>query len=188
MDDTKKIISVVVIVIVIAIIAVVWYRYPSGPVISGTPGSGTGVASSSTTPASTSASSTRAPVPANITVPNQGATGTPASVAVPTAQVAGDPSGSVSYRSFNISIQNNAFSPNTVVVNQGDTVNLEVTAVDAAYTFTQPDYGFNSPIAKGKTQRIQFQALENGQFTFYCGSCGGPSKGPVGHLIIVAPK
>ena len=69
--------------------------------------------------------------------------------------------------------------------NRGETVNLSVTAVDANYSFTQPDYGFNDMIAKGKTQTIQFQAMASGNFSFYCSSCGGPLKGPVGHIIIV---
>jgi heme/copper-type cytochrome/quinol oxidase subunit 2 len=120
-------------------------------------------------------------------VPNKGAANAPANVAVPVVQAAGNPAGSVDYRSFNISIRGGTFSPDTVIVKQGDTVNLEFTAVDAAYAFTQPDYGFNTPIAEGKPQTIQFQALQTGNFAFYCASCGGPSKGPVGHIIIM-PK
>ena len=131
-------------------------------------------------------SSTRTAALADVTVPDKGASSTSANVAVPVVQGPGDPSGNVSYRSFNIAIQNNAYTPNTVIVNQGDTVNLELTAVDAAYGFTQPDYGFNAAIPKGKTQTIQFQTLNTGNFTFYCASCGGPSKGPVGHIIVVA--
>jgi heme/copper-type cytochrome/quinol oxidase subunit 2 len=92
----------------------------------------------------------------------------------------------VSYRSFNITVQNGAYSPDTVIVNQNDTVNLELTAVDAAYGFDQPDYGFNSAIPKGATKNIQFQALQSGNFLFYCASCGGPASGPVGHIIVVA--
>ena len=98
----------------------------------------------------------------------------------------GNPAGNVSYRSFNINVENNAFVPGTVIVKQGDTVNLEITAVDATYAFTQIDYGLNASIAKGTTRTIQFQALQTGNFTFFCGSCGGPSKGPVGHIIITA--
>ena len=71
-------------------------------------------------------------------------------------------------------------------MNQGDIVNLEITAADANYGFTQPDYGLNASIVKGKTQQIQFQALQSGNFEFYCGSCGGPAKGPVGHIIVNA--
>jgi len=96
----------------------------------------------------------------------------------------GNPSGSVSYRSFNITIKNGAYSPNTVIVKQGDTVNLVLTAVGANYAFTQPDYGFNAQIPEGGTKVVQFEAVQSGEFTFYCGSCGGPSKGPVGHIIV----
>jgi heme/copper-type cytochrome/quinol oxidase subunit 2 len=130
--------------------------------------------------------STVAPVPAGTSVPNAGAVNTPSNVAIPAVQSAGDPSGNVSYRSFNIKIDGGAFSPNTVIVKQGDTVNLELTAVDASYGFTLPSYKLNAPIAEGKTQTIQFQALQIGDFTFYCGSCGDPSTGPIGHFIVTA--
>jgi len=87
-------------------------------------------------------------VPASAVAPNAGATNAPSSVAVPVVQSAGDPSGNVSYRSFNISISGGVYSPSTVIVKQGDTVNLEMTAVDANYGFTQPDYGMDGLITK----------------------------------------
>jgi heme/copper-type cytochrome/quinol oxidase subunit 2 len=183
MDSTKKIIFyTVVIVVVVALLAwAVWYgKHPGGAGLS--PSSNSGSTGASTT----STSATRAAVPANTAAPNKGTSSTPANVAVPAIQGVGDPAGNVDFRSFNIAIANGAYSPNTVIVNQGDTVNLEVTAVDAAYGFDQPDYGFNAAIPQGKTQTIQFQALQSGDFTFYCVSCGGPSKGPVGHIIVVA--
>jgi len=188
MNNGKKvaeIVTIVVVVVVIAVVAVVWYRHSANNA-GKSGGSAAGSGALSTLPVATS--STRTAVPANVAVPDKGATSAPSGVAVPAVQGAGDPSGSVSYRSFDISIKNNVFSPDTVIVNQGDTVDLEIDAVDANYAFTQPDYGFNAPIAEGKTQRIQFQALQSGNFTFYCSSCGGPSKGPVGHLIVVAPN
>ncbi len=182
---TKKTISIIVTVAVVALIAVVWYWYAVKNVsMNGVPGTVAVGAHSVTLGMATS--STRAAVPANIAVPNEGAANVALGVAVPVVQGAGDSSGNVSYRSFNIDIQNGSFSPDTVIVKQGDTVDLELTAVNAGYEFTQPDYGFNTPIAKGTTQRIQFQALQSGNFIFYCASCGGPSKGPVGHLIVVA--
>lgn len=176
---------IIIIVVVIAVVcAAIWYWHSVRSVPSGVGTASLGVNSfaSSTTPTS----STRGAVPANTVVPNKGATSTPVNVAVPVVQGAGDVAGNVSYRSFNIAIQNGAYNPSTVIVNQGDTVNLEITAVDAAYGFTQPDYGFNATIPKGKTQTIQFQALQTGNFTFYCASCGGPSRGPVGHLIVAS--
>jgi heme/copper-type cytochrome/quinol oxidase subunit 2 len=190
MSNTKKIIrviaAVVIVLVVVAVIAVVWYRHTQSQhsATSGTAGSAAvGLDASAT---STATSSTRTAVPADVVVPDKGASSTAANVAVPVVQAAGDPSGDVGYRSFNITIKGGAYSPDTVIVNQGDTVNLELTAADAAYGFEQPDYGFNAAIPKGKTQTIQFQALQAGNFIFYCASCGGPSKGPVGHVIVVA--
>jgi heme/copper-type cytochrome/quinol oxidase subunit 2 len=188
MSGTKKVVGVVVVIIVVIVIvagAVVWYRHSASNI----PASGTsGPAGVSSTTSAIATSSTRGAVPADAVAPDKGATSTPANVAVPAIQGAGDPAGNVSYRSFNIGIQNNAYTPGTVIVDQGDTVNLELTAVDAAYGFDQPDYGFNTAIPKGKTQTIQFQALSPGNFTFYCASCGGPSSGPVGHIIVVAKQ
>lgn len=188
MSSTRKTVGIVVAVIVVVIIvagAVVWYRHSENNTAASGTSESAGVSS---TTSAIATSSTRAAVPADVVVPDKGATSTPANVAVPAIQGAGDPAGNVSYRSFNISIQNNAYTPSTVIVDQGDTVNLELTAVDAAYGFAQPDYGFNTAIPKGKTQTIQFQALSSGNFTFYCASCGGPSSGPVGHLIVAAKQ
>lgn len=177
----KKIIIVLVAVVIAFVIGIILYGWLGhGAGTSGSAGS-----------ASTSGSSamagtpTHAAVPAGSVAPNQGAAAS-AGVAVPVIQGPGNPAGTVDYRSFNIAIQGGAFSPSTVIVNQGDTVDLEMTAVDGNYTFTQPDYGFNAAIKKGKTQRIQFQAVQSGDFTFYCSSCGGPSTGPIGHIVVVA--
>lgn len=180
MSNTKKIIGIVAIVVVALLAGAGWYQYTSRKAVSDSAGSGTGAQSAATS------SSGPGPVPAGSVAPNKGATSTPAGVAVPVVQGAGDPAGNVSYRSFNITIKNGAYDPSTVIVNQGDTVNLELTAIDASYGFDQPNYGFNTAIPKGKTQTIQFQALQSGDFTFYCASCGGPSSGPVGHIIVVA--
>ncbi|HUC01493.1 MAG TPA: cupredoxin domain-containing protein [Candidatus Paceibacterota bacterium] len=180
MSNRQKTLALVVAALVIvAAGAWVWISYDHN----GTEG-GSGGSVATGTPTS----ATRAPVPAGTVVPNEGATDTPAGVAVPAVQSIGDPSGNTSYRSFNITAQGGTFSPATIAVNEGDTVDLEITAADAAYSFTQPDYGFNAAIAKGKTQRIQFQALQTGDFIFYCGSCGGPAKGPVGHIIVTAKQ
>ncbi len=187
MDEKKKIIVEIVIgaVVLIAVAALVVYALHRN---GGSAAPGFGIPSGgqalsgypAATIAATTTSSTVAPVPANTVVPNKGATSTPANVAVPVVQGPGNPGGSVSYRSFNIKIAGGAYSPNTVAVKQGDTVNLEMTAVDANYGFTQPNYGFSGVIPKGKTQDIQFQALQTGDFTFYCASCGGPRRAPSG--------
>jgi heme/copper-type cytochrome/quinol oxidase subunit 2 len=129
---------------------------------------------------------TRTAAPSNVVVPDEGSKAA-AGIAIPSVQVPAAPDVASSFRNFSISIKGNAYSPSTIIVNQGDTVNLMITSVDGNYAFTQPDYGFNDLISKGKTQRIQFQAVSTGKFTFYCSACGGPSKGPVGYLIVANP-
>lgn len=186
MDAKKKIIIVIALaVVILAVIVFAGYEWRAN---APTTSSSAPAANSNSGAASAPTPSivTRTAVPANTVVPNKGATSTPANVAVPAVQGPGDPAGDVSIRKFNIKIQNDVFSPSTVIVKKGDTVDIALTAVDANYGFTQLDYGFNAPIAKGQTKSAQFQALESGDFLFYCGSCGGPSKGPVGHIIVTA--
>jgi heme/copper-type cytochrome/quinol oxidase subunit 2 len=147
---------------------------------------GSGNSPVATAPSAPQTSPTHAAPPPNIVAPSEGAKNVPAGTAVPSVQVPASPDTTSSFRSFSIKISNNAYTPSTVIVNQGDVVDLEITAIDANYAFTQPDYGFNAAIPKGKTQKIQFQALQSGKFTFYCGTCGGPAKGPVGYIIVAA--
>ena len=123
-------------------------------------------------------STTVAPVPANVVVPNEGDKNVASGVAAPQIQTAAHPSGgSASYRQFPISAGNDAanndvFTPATVIVNKGDIIDLEITAVNHDYDFTQPDFGLKQIIAKGTTKRVQFSSVMTGKFTFYCTSCG----------------
>jgi heme/copper-type cytochrome/quinol oxidase subunit 2 len=139
-----------------------------------------------TSPAPAPASDTRAPVSTGIVVPDRGASNMPANVAVPEMQAVLNATSNASYRSFSLTVANGAFTPNTVIVNVGDSVDLMITATGGNYDFTQPDYGFHVPLPAGKATKIDFGATAAGKFTFYCSSCGGPAKGPVGY-IEVAP-
>lgn len=131
---------------------------------------------------------TSLPVPSNAMAPNQGATNTPSGTAVPTYEVPASPSSNYKYRSFNITVQNNQFSPNTIIVNVDDVVNLYFTAVGGDYDFTQPDLGFHLSVPNGKTTQLNFDATLVGNFLFYCSTCGGPTSGPTGHLIVTATQ
>ncbi|MEK7076966.1 MAG: cupredoxin domain-containing protein, partial [Patescibacteria group bacterium] len=109
----------------------------------------------------------------------------PANVARPDVSIPLGASTDDKLRKFQIQITGGAFAPeDTVVVRKGDSVRLAVTAVDRNYDFTQPDYGFSSPIRKGTSVEFKFAATASGKFTFFCKSCGGPEKGPVGYLIV----
>ncbi|MBI2888915.1 MAG: cupredoxin domain-containing protein [Candidatus Liptonbacteria bacterium] len=133
--------------------------------------------------------STRQAAPADVKVPELNASGTSANVGVPQVAVGSsrDAASSARYRSFDVKVEGNAFAPDTVIVNQGDTVRINLLAVDKDYEFIQPELGYNFPLLKGKSQPLAFSATSAGDFLFYCASCGGPSSGPKGHIII-APK
>ncbi|MCL4437510.1 cupredoxin domain-containing protein [Patescibacteria group bacterium] len=107
--------------------------------------------------------------------------------AVPISVIPAPTNSSVSNRIFNISVSGNAFSPSRIAVYQGDVITINFSAKDKAYDVFQPDYGWKTTIPQGATKLVGFQAYRSGQFTFYCQSCGGPAKGPIGYLI-VAPK
>lgn len=133
-------------------------------------------------------STTAQPLSAPVAVPAQNATTVPPGVAAPTLVAPGSPSGATSFRSFNVTVTAQAFSPSTIIVNQGDTVHINITASGGAYDFTQQDLGLMLKVPAGETKVVQFDATSPGKFTFYCTSCGGPSKGPVGYVEVVAKK
>lgn len=131
---------------------------------------------------------TRTAVPPGTTVPDAASATVSPNGGVPAAVAPGDPSGSSSYRRFAITVSNDAFSPKAITVYAGDTVALTFRVVDAAYDFTLPDYGVRVSLPEGTVRDVQFSPDAAGDFLFYCTRCGGPQRGPVGSLIVVAPQ
>ncbi len=132
-------------------------------------------------------STTRIPLDAsvnNIIVPNQDSKNLPANVARPENVVPAAPGSDSKLRIFEIKIDKNKFIPDTVIVNSGDVLNLQFSAIDKNYDISQPDFGFSKSIKKGGSGLISLQASASGKFKFFCPSCGGPDKGPVGYLVI----
>lgn len=163
----------------VALIAIAFYLGSRLPGESIWPTSGGG--SGSEAPQST----TRAAVPTDIVVPGKGDK-VSGDVAVPSTEVTAAPNAQSKLRIFSINISGNEFSPSTVAVYQGDSIQIKFTAVDKNYDVTQPDYGLKLSILKGSTKTLAFDATNVGKYTFYCESCGGPDKGPVGYAIVVA--
>jgi plastocyanin len=179
MSNKKLIIIAVAVVVVLIGVLVFVKRAPQSGTITSTGGG-------NVSGAAPSGPVTREAAPANVVVPSEESKDVPQNVALPTV-VSSNPNQSTSFRSFDIKADGNKFSPDTVIVRQGDTININVTAVDKDYDFFQPDYGVKAQIPKGATKKVQFQGTASGKFLFYCVSCGGPDKGPTGYLII-APK
>ncbi len=177
------------VVTVVVIVSVVAYYFATGTPLPGSGVNGSGPNGASSAQGSVASSTTAQPLPsggANIAVPGQNATSVSQGIAAPTIVASGSVSGVTSFRSFNITETATAFSPATIIVNQGDTVHINLTAQGGAYDFTQPDLGLRLALKSGQTKLVQFDALLSGKFTFYCSSCGGPAKGPVGYIEVVA--
>ena len=129
---------------------------------------------------------TRAPVLTGAVVPDVGATGGPKNIAVPDISTSGNPTNKSSFRSFSLVASGGKFIPDTIIANQGDTIDITMTAIDRDYDFTQPDFGFKVQVPRGDAKKIQFTASATGKFTYYCAVCGGPFKGPLGYIVIVS--
>ncbi len=123
---------------------------------------------------------TREVVQTKIATPGEGASSTSKGVAVPTTVVQTGPS---AFRHFDISANGNAYSPNTIVVNEGDVIDLSFTAVDKSYDMFLPDFGIIKTAAKGETVKIQFQGYPYGEYKFYCKTACG-SADVSGKLIV----
>lgn len=175
--EKGKIISIVVGVLVLGLVIflVPWAKQPPGSLQEPLPES----------EGTQTQSKTRAGAPIDAKVPELNSLA-PSNVAKPNLVAPASPGASESIRKFSLKIENDKFSPDTVSVYKGDIIQLSITAVDKNYDFTQPDFGFNKSIPKGQTIDGGFQASAAGKFTFFCSACGGPDKGPVGYIIIVA--
>ncbi|MEK9180577.1 MAG: hypothetical protein AAB897_04165 [Patescibacteria group bacterium] len=136
---------------------------------------------------------TRESIPSNvvISVPGIDSQNVEEGVAIPEEVAPTAPHrGGASQRTFDVRIVGGKFEPEEIRAFLGDTVRINLTAVDAAYDYSQPDYGFRVSLQAGETKFTQFDATATGIFTIVCESCGGledPQRGPIGHLV-VAPR
>lgn len=121
---------------------------------------------------------TREVVQNAIAAPDVNATSVPEGVAVPTnvSQLSG-PGGEAALRNFEIKAEGGKFSPNTIVVNDGDIITIHLTAVDGDYNIFFPDFGVFQAVSQGQTVKRQFQATPFGQYEFFCKDCNNDAKG-----------
>jgi cytochrome c oxidase subunit 2 len=77
------------------------------------------------------------------------------------------------------------FTPETINVNLGDRVVLEITSTDTEHGFGLSAFDIDQDLPKGKTVTIEFTAEKQGEFTFKCTSfCGWGHFGMNGKLIV----
>lgn len=77
------------------------------------------------------------------------------------------------------------FEPNTITVNQGDTVKLSIESIDVAHGFAISKYDINTVLNPGQTTNIEFVATTKGTYSFFCSvQCGSGHSGMKGTLIV----
>ncbi len=129
----------------------------------------------------------RAEVPKDIKVPevNEKLTVEQAKVvAVPTVVTPAAPGVTQQYRSFSIQADGGVYTPSSIIGNINDTIHINITAVDKDYDIVFPSYNMKGVVKKGQTKVMQFQASQEGSFTFYCEMCGGENSTTKGTIII----
>jgi plastocyanin len=129
----------------------------------------------------------REEVPTDIKVPEVGEKLTEAEAkitAVPTVVTPAAPGVSAQFRSFDIKAENNQYVPLKVIGRVGDTIHVNFTAVDKDYDIVFPSYNMKQTAKKGETKILEFQAVQEGSFTYYCEMCGGADGPTKGNIII----
>jgi len=130
----------------------------------------------------------REEVPDNIQVPSVDTVLTEAEkkvIAVPTVVIDAAPGTVAQFRNFNISAIGGKFVPAQVIANSGDTIHVNFTAVDGDYDIVFPSYSMKQVARQGQTKILEFQAVTDGSFLYYCDACGGPEGPTTGKIIIV---
>lgn len=88
-------------------------------------------------------------------------------------------------KEFSIIAKNWEFQPETITVNEGDTVRLSVESVDVTHGISIPEFGINENLEPGKTTTIEFIADKKGNFPFFCSVyCGSGHGNMRGSLIV----
>ncbi len=173
---TEITIGILAVVVCILVVAIVNLKY-----FSGVP---------SVAPEEQSGEVTREAMPQEqaktLVVPGVGASDVATGVAVPKLVTSARPNSTAQLRVFDVTANAGAFTPATIIVHQGDTVVLNITAQDKKYDFTQPDFGFTAfPLPKGKTTKVTFDATASGNFLFFCSASCNSTQKAQGHIIIV---
>ena len=77
------------------------------------------------------------------------------------------------------------YEPNEIVVKQGETVVLELTALDFPHGFSLPDFKLRADLVVGKPVRVTLKPAQAGRFGFLCDNfCGSGHEEMAGALIV----
>ncbi len=77
------------------------------------------------------------------------------------------------------------FAPGRIEVNQGDTIDIDITASDVVHGFYLDGYGIDERLEPGITTHITFVADQAGKFRYRCSvSCGSLHPFMIGELVV----
>jgi cytochrome c oxidase subunit 2 len=91
-------------------------------------------------------------------------------------------------KEFKVTAEQFEFTPNTITVNQGDTVRLIVTSTDVAHGIGLPDFGVSAELLPGETTTVEFVADKAGTFDFVCSVYCGVGHSAMKGTIVIIPK
>lgn len=93
------------------------------------------------------------------------------------------PTGEV--KNFEITAKQWEFNPNTITVNEGDTVKIRVKSLDVTHGFGISGYNINKVVNPGDTVDVELIADQKGTFNFICTvPCGPGHSSMKGKLIV----
>ncbi|MBI5398346.1 cupredoxin domain-containing protein [Candidatus Woesearchaeota archaeon] len=88
-------------------------------------------------------------------------------------------------KKFNIIAKQWAWVPDTITVNLGDEVELNITSQDVPHGFYLPDFGVSQHLGRGESATVKFTADKAGTFGFSCNVyCGAGHGDMVGKLVV----
>ena len=88
-------------------------------------------------------------------------------------------------KEFNIIAKQWDFSPNTITVNEGDTVILNIQSIDVTHGFVISEFGVSEQLTSGNTVKVEFTADKKGTFSFFCNVfCGAGHSRMSGKLVV----
>src|SRR5680860_139718 len=192
MNNKKKIILALGLIFILALLVLILWQLkfgsePVAPIVKvDNPFLPNASQTSSTTPRDWEETIVRKAVPVGAVVPEVNTVipdNLKDQIAVPTASVPVVEGAEAKLRLFEVRAEADKFIPEKIIVNQGDTVHIDFTAVDKDYDFTLSGYNMKQAPKKGETKSLEFQALQDGDFIYYCSACGGLEAGPQGHII-----
>jgi cytochrome c oxidase subunit 2 len=84
-----------------------------------------------------------------------------------------------------ITAQQWSFSPNTIPLQRGVAVDLEITSNDVHHGFNLPDLDVRADVVPGKTATVRIKPEKAGTFLFHCDYyCGSGHEGMNGQIIV----